>query len=476
VSKLLLTEPLGVMQLSAICKKRRWQTRLAALNKHDLVKAVKEFDPQILAYNTLTADESLFLTADSKVREWLKRNNRSLLRIMGGPHPTYFPEILDKCDLDAVCVGEGDHAMETILARVEEGAELDGIPNILTEQNRHWQKEVAGDLDSLPYMDRAVYYEAAPHLKRIGLRSFLTSRGCPYGCTYCFNNAFNKMFRGCGPILRRRSVEHVIGEIKYVQKYFPPLQMVRFADDTFAHKVDDWLIEFLGRYKKEIGLPFYCLMRSNTLSEDMAKLLRESGCISLAMAVESGNERVRNEVLKRNLSDAMVIRSFENARKYGLKTFGNTMLALPGTTLSDDWQSVVFAKKLKLTVPTFGIFCPFPRTELAQYATDHGLLNEKNTLDLGYGRKSVLNCYTEKEKDVQLRLAYLASIFCALPDFFLPVLKRLVNYNLTRLYSLLGSLFVVSATAIHIFRPVISFNPLKIMRIALDYWKYQKQT
>jgi len=144
--------------------------------------------------------------------------------------------------------------------------------------------------------------------------------------------------------------------------------------------------------------------------------------------------------------------------------------------LSDDWQSVVFAKKLKLTVPTFGIFCPFPRTELAQYATDHGLLDEKNTLDLGYGRKSVLNCYTEKEKDVQLRLAYLASIFCALPDFFLPVLKGLVNYNLTRLYSLIGSLFVVSATAIHIFRPVISFNPFKIMRIALDYWKYQKQT
>ena len=133
-------------------------------------------------------------------------------------------------------------------------------------------RELVEDLDALPFPDRGDYYRAVPVYRNMGIRSFSTSRGCPYDCTYCFNHAYNRMFRGCGKLLRRRSVANVIAEIQGVMAEHPPVRFIRFADDTFAHRADAWLEEFAESYSREIKVPFYCLMRSNTMNDDTAGL------------------------------------------------------------------------------------------------------------------------------------------------------------------------------------------------------------
>ena len=472
--EILLSEPIGLMQLSAICKKNNHKTRLVVLKKQSIIDAIAEFSPDIIAYSVMTPDISLFIEADRLVKKWFEDRNKSVVRIMGGPHPTYFPEILNQQKLDAICLGEGDKAIVEVIRRVEKKEDLTHIANVISKNNNELKKELIIDLNSLPYIDREIIYESIPYYRSAGLRSFLTSRGCPYQCTYCYNHIFNKIFKGCGPIVRRRSVDHLIEEIKYVIKNYPPVRFIRFADDTFAHTIDQWLLDFSKKYKKEIGMPFYCLMRANTLTEDMAKLLSETGCYSIGMGVEVGSEEVRNRILKRYLLNEVLIKSFEYARKYKLKTYGNTMLAIPGTVLKDDFNSFLFTKSLKLSTPTFGIFSPYPKTELTKYAIKQGFLDKNFNYETKFGLKSALNCYTEEEKNIQIRLAYLAPIFCDLPDFFIPLLKKLLKLNLTKLYSFIGAVYISYRTYVKIFPRILPRNLINFFKIVRDAIQYSK--
>ncbi|MFA4851416.1 MAG: radical SAM protein [Bacteroidales bacterium] len=469
-TSMFLSEPIGLMQLSAICKTAHHDTRLAVLNRGNFLEEILRYEPDLVAYSAMTVNINLFKEADAKLRRYLTANNKSVVRVMGGAHPTYCPDILDECDLDAVCIGEGDNAILEIVSRIENKQNLLNIPNVMAKNTKHCKKELIQELDFLPFIDRDIIYRTAPYYKSFGLRSFLASRGCPYKCSYCFNHVYNKIFESCGPIVRRRSVDHLIAEIKYVIKEFPPVRYIRFADDTFVHKVDKWLEEFVAKYKKEVGLPFYCLMRSNTMTEDVARMLSSAGCKAVSMSVETGNEKVRNDVLKRALSDEVVRKSFAIARKYKIKTYGNTMLGLPGQSLEHEFQSFLFVKSLGLDVQTFTIYTPAPQTDLAEYAVKNEMLDSMKLAEAGYTKKSILNCFTNEEKGIQARFINLAPVFCNLPNVFLPVFKVLLKFKLDKIYSILGSLFISYRLASRIFPYVIPRNARGFYAILKDYF------
>lgn len=470
VADLFLGEPMGALLLSAVLKREGHETRLLALRRHALESELERFQPDIAAYSAMTAEAKLFSRADRVVQAWARRSRKRMLRIMGGPHPTFFPEVVNEMALDAICIGEGDNAIIEMVSRFNRDEPLSGIPNVVAkgeDPDQIKNKELICDLDSLPFADKTVYYEAAPAYKAIAMRCVMAGRGCPYACTYCHNHGFRKIFRGCGPILRRRSVDNLIQEIDHIIDHFQPVKLIKFCDDTFAYRVDKWLLEFVDRYKKEIGLPFYCLMRSNTLSEEMARLLSEAGCVSIGMSVESGDEVIRNEILKRKLSDQVVISSFSYANKYGIKTYGNTLLAIPGTSYEDDFKSFLFTKKLGLTVPTFAIFNPYHKTELTEYAMKIGALPRDYDGGNQVGALSPLTNYTLDEKKKQLALAYLGTLFCALPDGFIPVLKLLLKAPGLKMYKYIGTSYMVLKTGMFIFPGIYSMNPLRLWELLL---------
>ena len=114
VSGIYFQEPMGVMQLSAICKTKGHATKLAVLNIHSLPEKIRTFHPDMVAYSAMSSDEDLFTQADEQVKLHMRQTGHRVIRIMGGPHPTFFPSVLEKMELDAVCLGEGDHAIYTI--------------------------------------------------------------------------------------------------------------------------------------------------------------------------------------------------------------------------------------------------------------------------------------------------------------------------------------------------------------------------
>ena len=474
IGNIFFSEPHGVMALAAACRKSGHSVRMTTLTKHSLPSVLDEFEPDFIAYSAMSPEMALFQEADKTVLAYAAKRGKRLPRIMGGAHATHFPEVLDELGLEAICIGEGDFALPRMLERHAAGEGFEDIANVMTRFGpvEDIRKELISDLDALPFPDRSVYYQAAPLYRMLGLPGVMTSRGCPYHCTYCHNHALNRLFRGLGKIVRRKSPGYVIEETKRLIMDFGPVKMIRFSDDTFAHTIDDWLLEFLPRYKKEIGLPFYCLMRSNTLSDDMGRLLSEHGCISVGMSVESGDERTRNELLKRNLTDELVVRSFEVARKYGFKTFGNTMLALPGTTFEDDWRSFLFTKSLRMSVPTFGVFSPFPRTELTDFAVRTGLLAEGQDHSKGYTGETPLKNYTQKEKDMQVNMSYLGTLFCTLPDAFIPLYRLLVRARPNIFYKLAGIMFMSFKMAKDVFPVFFKRNVFFQLRILTESLRF----
>jgi anaerobic magnesium-protoporphyrin IX monomethyl ester cyclase len=459
------SEPLGTMQLSAICKEMGHETRLSVLTRKSIAEDLEAFQPDLIGYSVMTPNEHLFAKADQAVKAYSKRKGQKVVRIMGGPHPTYFPEVLDKFDLDAICLGDGDNAIKRIIERMEKNENFDDIPNVATKEQPEFEKEVISDLDTLPPLDRKVFYDAAPDLQHVGLRGFITQRGCPYKCTYCFNHAFNLMFKGDGrKLLRRRSVDHLFKEIKQVQRDHGPLRYLRFGDDVFVIRKDAWLEEFVERYPREIGIPFYCLIRASGLDDEVAEMLARAGCKSVGMSIEAGSERLRNDVLKRNMPEKLMIDSFNAARRNGIVAHANSMMGLPGSTLEDDFETFLFAKKLRAAAPTFSIFCPFPKTELTQLALDKGVLPQNFDYNNTYRNASVLTNYTDEERREQLHLAYLAGIFCLLPNFMIPLLRVMVKLPFTGLYSHMEAFSEAYLRGMRIFPGAQPLNPLAFAR------------
>jgi radical SAM superfamily enzyme YgiQ (UPF0313 family) len=466
-------EPLGVLLLAAIARRAGHDTGLAVLRSHGLVRAARRFRPDVIAYSTSSADLPIVQQADAELRNWIASEGLKIRRIMGGPHPTYCPDVIDELKLDAICQGDGDHALPELLDRWSRGGAIDDIPNIAVTRHGAARRALTHDLDALPYADRALYYETLPYYHASGLRSFITGRGCPYACSYCFNHAFNDMFRECGTIMRRRSVENVLTEVEEVMRRYPPMRFVRFADDTFAHKADDWLREFCEEYPRRIGVPFYCFMRSNTLNDETASLLSGAGCRAIAMSIESGVESIRNEILHRSLTDEQVGESFRVAHAHGLATYASTMLGVPGSRLADDFTSLEFVRKTAPTGPIFTICSPYRGTRIWRMSVERGFMDPSDVETARVGEASTLNCFTPREKAIQARLCYLGPLYCRGPRLFAPLVRALMHAPIPpALIRPFGLAYTAYRLATRVMPWAIPRNPRVWLRIAWDSLKY----
>ena len=126
----------------------------------------------------------------------------------------------------------------------------------------------------------------------------MASRGCPYRCTFCFNNFFaNLPEEKRGKYVRQRSVEHVMHELLEAKRRYD-LRFVDFEDDVFT--VDKaWVYAFLDRYKREIGVPFHCLTHPRYMDEELAQWLADAGCTSIQMGIQSADDSYKYDTVKR---------------------------------------------------------------------------------------------------------------------------------------------------------------------------------
>ena len=290
-------DPMNIMLLSALARQRGHATFLTVLSQDDLEEDLKRIKPDVVAFSAKTGEHTTYFQANQVVKHYAK----SIQTIMGGPHPTFFPGLIQVHDFDALGVGECDDGWRDWLDAVDAGRPVDNIPNIVTRANSHkmlrarkkapelvqlagaaasarpeydlevdptFLKDRKSVLDDLPFYDREIVYRKT-HLARFPLRSFMSSRGCPYQCTYCFEPKYNVMYAGKGPIYNRYSVKRLCAELRELCERWPT-QFIKFYDDMFIldRKVDPWLEEFAEVFPREVDRPFFCLTRANVLTKE----------------------------------------------------------------------------------------------------------------------------------------------------------------------------------------------------------------
>jgi Radical SAM superfamily len=345
-------DPLSIELLSALARREGHETFLNVLEHGNLEREIRTFRPDVVAYSAKTGEHNLLLQANEWVRSQL---GDKVISIMGGPHATfnhthmrlsgesYHPAAspdrrhclpVEDTQMDFLAVGEADESWPALLRALDRGESPDTIPGILTRNNRLPNGGATiprrtNFLDDLPFYDRELVY-AKTQLRHFGMRTFMASRGCPYPCTYCFNARFNDLYRGKGKTINRYSVDRLLEELLDLKKRYPT-QFIKFWDDIFAFRTDEWLLEFADKYPRVIGLPFHCLTRADLVRKDpsIIEVLGRAGLHSVTMSIESGNPFIRKHIFKRGMEEKDVQFAFAHCRKLGVRTFSNNILAVP---------------------------------------------------------------------------------------------------------------------------------------------------
>lgn len=296
--------------------------------------------------------------------------------LLGGIHPTICPEECMELDgIMGLCIGEGEYASCELADAIQNGTDYTGIKNLWIKKDgalyRNEPRPLVQDLDSLPPPNYEIFKKDIPMNP---LPVFL-SRGCPYKCTYCCNHILQKLYEGKGSFLRRPSVSYSMRVVRHLLKQAPHAEEIEFFDDTFTLH-GKWLSEFLSEFSK-LGIRFICNSRFDILDEDTIKLLSRSGCSTINIAIECGNERIRKDVLRRNIPDSMILEKSRLIKKHNIRLFTHNMVGLPYEKEEDVIKTIKLNKDIRPDAVQVSIFNPYPQTELRRLCVMKGWVNEK---------------------------------------------------------------------------------------------------
>jgi len=393
-----LTEPLGVLYLAATLRRAGHDVALALADRKGFEGRVRAFAPDVLAYSSSTGYHNYYLELNRKLKKML---GRPVFAIMGGPHATFFPEVVREEGLDAACRGEGEEAVVDLVDALARGDDYRGIANLWVKDDgmvcENGVRPLAAELDALPFPARDLLYDYDPYMREVTMKHFFPMRGCPYLCTYCFNHKYNELYRGKGKVLRWRSVENVLAEINDVRARWP-LKFVRFLSDNFTNG-KEWVAAFADQYPKAVGLPFHANVRANMVDEKVARDLARAGCVSVLLGIETGDDRVRDELLKRNMPRETIVAACRYLRENGVNVYASNIIALPGETFAGALQTLALNQECRPAFAWSALFMPYPRTELTAYAVTHGYFDgDPDAVFHTFHRDSVLTFADERER------------------------------------------------------------------------------
>jgi anaerobic magnesium-protoporphyrin IX monomethyl ester cyclase len=312
--------------------------------------------------------------------------------VFGGIHAIAVPEtVLKNTCVDYVIRGEGEHALcdlmdHLALKRLPE--ELKKINNLAFMVNGQMVlnplRPYIGDLDALPFSDKKLFFDAEPVLRR-NPYLLMSSRGCPYTCSYCCNGLVHGLYgSGNGSHVRRRSVENVLEELVRAKEQFA-ITSVGFLDDVFTMS-RSWLEDFAPKYKARIGLPFHCNIHPIGFSAKIARLLKDNGCRLVFLDVQSGSERVRKEVFLRHESNECIFNAVRHLKDADLPFNADHIFGAPGETEEDLVKSFELYRAIRPNMLQSFWLTYYPGTRIVDLAKAGGFLVEKDIENINEGR------------------------------------------------------------------------------------------
>lgn len=401
VSDLGFEEPLGILYLSADAKRNGHQIYAVENEFNAVEKKIKEIKPDFLAISVLTPNFSYMYQLLKEIK-----TKYNIPALVGGPHATYFPEVIKEGGIDYVFRGESEMAFVEFLGSIENSKSIKDVSNLVYLHNGEVKvnqiMNLIHNLDDIPFPDREIFFEYKQFYKS-DVRSVMASRGCPYSCSYCFNNEYQEIYKGLGERIRVRSVDNVIAECKELKERYDA-KMIHFFDDIFPFK-KDWVEEFSQKYKQEVNLPFLTNTSFNVCTEQYVSNLSKAGCKCLLIGVETGNEYFREKILFRKMKNKMMIEKANLIHSYGIKIYTQNLIGIPHGSLELDIESLRVNIKLKADYAGAYLCQPYPKTPIEKIARESNLLEEGKDFNRSFYYASNLKI-DEKELVERLRVIF----------------------------------------------------------------------
>ncbi len=339
------------------------------------VRLCIEKEPEILGIGCVTATYPIVCEIARKMKE--ERPGTKI--VVGGEHPTTLPEeTLANQYIDIVVRGEGEVTFLEIVRFLAEGKpEISKIAGISYKDNgrivHNQSRDQIKDIDTIPFPAHDLLpmklYNAPPHWE-IDRPSFqmMTSRGCPHRCTFCSLGVMGKMRRA-------RSPRNIFKEIEYLIDNYNARQIM-FWDAIFPVSKREGM-EFCkelikSRIKGKIVWTTEC--RVNVVDEELLNLMYEAGCRIIAYGIESGVQRLLDNVKKKFTLD-QARSAVKLTSKAKIRTYGTYIIGLPGETRDSIFQTLEFAKELDTDYAQFNVMVPYPGTQIFDEAIKNGNTN-----------------------------------------------------------------------------------------------------
>ena len=410
--------------LSAYLKRAGHTTDVAIGTPSEIVKYCKKQKSDLIAFSVLTSYRNHMLATVDE----LKEAKIDSILIAGGYDITFMPQIIKNSNLDIICVGEGGDPLIELCNQLDKGnnwrdvnignlhiKQIDGT--IKKNPMRHWLM----NMDETPFDDRDIYWKKDPYFKIVPFTQVLAGRGCPYPCTYCFNDGYKKIHVAAGmkgkDYTNLRSVPHVIEELKMLEDKYGSTDFF-FNDSTLTYN-PKWIIEFCEEYTKAgIKATYSVNAVIPELTEEVCKALAETKkCRLIRFGLETGNEQFRYKTLRKSVKNSQMIEVTDRMNKYGLRYSMQFMLGLPGETKELTWDTIDMARRITgpRGVHGINIFKPFPGLEINNIGLELGQYQASDVLAPGsvapstWKKESFKPTDTKNEVTLPADEAYLAS-------------------------------------------------------------------
>lgn len=370
--------PLGIGYLGAVLEKAGFEVKIfdappLGWGIKKTAAEAKKFLPDFIGLSSATVDFNKAV----RLAKALKKSLSASI-IIGGPHVTALPEeVIEFPCFDFGVIGEGEETIMELIQALTRKASFRKVAGIVFKEGRKVIKTAPRpfieNLDNLPFPARhlmpplSAYHPTPATYRKFPVGTMITSRGCPYQCTFCFRGVFGSQWRF-------RTPENVAAEMEILISKFGAAE-IRLWDDTF--NADPERVKAICRLiiKRGLVFPWTCLARVNQIDRPMLALMKKAGCWQISYGVESGSDEVLARISK-GISRKMIQKAIKITDQAGIQSLGFFILGLPGETEKTMEKTIEFAKSLPLSAANFTMATPYPGTELWALAKKRGFLED----------------------------------------------------------------------------------------------------
>jgi len=365
---------LGVAYMAAALEKRGHSVAVHDCNlqlDHELPG--KLTDAELVCFYTITAAFNAVLSLAELIKT---KHNSNCKTIMGGPHPTARPhDCFTSPYIDYAAVGEGEVLVCELIENLTNPVIRDKLPGLCLRTSDgkvrcNGKADFPPELDPLPF---PAYHHFPMHLvtptrptwvnaRKLKCGSMMTSRGCPFRCTFCTSaadQAFGKKFRAMSP-------ERVVEEMEWLVRDYG-INFIEFQDDVFnlitsrAEEICRTLI------RKKLPVRWSIpngISRVENITDGFMRLCKQAGCVDAWFAAETGSDRIRHEIIYKQNTMQQVRDAVAASKRAGLRTGAFFIFGSADETLDEMQATIDFACSMPLDRAQFTIATPFPGTTL----------------------------------------------------------------------------------------------------------------